>query len=311
MLIAYERKNFHLETRNIIHSANKIIGDYVDQGMLLTVRQLYYRFISLDLLPESWADPTEEGSKNTQKNYKRLAVIFGKARMGGLMDWNAIEDRTRNLQKKSHWESPEDIIWQCSKSFAIDRWIDQCEYVELWFEKDALIGVFEEPCLKYDVPFFSCRGYGSLSELWKAGQRIKEMSAHDKSATILHFGDHDPSGIDMTRDIQERLSIFAESHVSVERIALNMDQVKEHQPPPNPAKVKDTRFKSYFEQFGRSCWELDALEPSILRELAEETILEHLYVPDFEAAINKENEQKNILEKASLRWCDVEKYLQE
>ena len=86
---------------------------------------------------------------------------------------------------------------------------------------------------------------------------------------MLHFGDHDPSGIDMTRDNNDRLSMFAgyRGAPTVIRVALNMDQMDEYNPPPNPAKVTDSRFEGYLREYGDECWELDALEPSVIDEL--------------------------------------------
>ena len=85
--------------------------------------------------------------------------------------------------------------------------------------------------------------------------------------TILHLGDHDPSGIDMTRDNAERLADVFGGDVELKRIALNMDQIDEYAPPPNPAKVTDSRFEQYLLMYGAESWELDALEPSVINEL--------------------------------------------
>jgi hypothetical protein len=77
-----------------------------------------------------------------------------------------------------------------------------------WVEKDAAIGVIERVCQENDVPFFSCRGYTSVSEMWAAGQRLRWHIEAGNQVTILHIGDHDPSGLDMSRDIEDRLRTF-------------------------------------------------------------------------------------------------------
>jgi hypothetical protein len=89
---------------------------------------------------------------------------------------------------------------------------------------------------------------------------------------IIHLGDHDPSGIDMTRDNRDRLGMFAQHNVEVIRLALNMDQVEQYTPPPNPAKTTDSRAKDYIAAYGTSSWELDALEPRVINELLHTTI---------------------------------------
>ena len=162
-----------------------------------------------------------------------------------------------------------------------------------WVEKDALVGVFEPVCQKFDVPLLSCRGYTSQSEMWTAGQRLNRYREAGQEVTILHFGDHDPSGLDMTRDIATRLAMFAPAgrdeepllpnedadfydDGTVQRIALTLAQIKKFQPPPNPAKMDDSRYKAYVKQYGEHSWELDALPPATLATLAEDEIAARL-----------------------------------
>ena len=162
----------------------------------------------------------------------------------GLIDWQAIVDRTRNLRSNGHWKDPAHIIHSAAQSFAMDKWSDQPYRPEVWIEKDALVGILEAACEPLDVPFFSCRGYTSISEMWVAAQRLLGYQDDKQKPVIFHLGDHDPSGIDMSRDIEERLSLFGVM-VEFHRIALNMDQVKQYRPPPNPAKATDARFADY------------------------------------------------------------------
>jgi hypothetical protein len=159
-----------------------------------------------------------------------------------------------------------------ARSFALDKWAKQPTRIEVWVEKEALAGVVGQAADRHDVPWFSCRGYVSQSELWAAGARLKGYIAKGQNVVVLHLGDHDPSGIDMTRDIKDRLELFIETDwlyeemtvnkatvgeiradmvvrcegrlpLEVRRIALNMDQVEEYDPPPNPAKLTDSRVR--------------------------------------------------------------------
>lgn len=258
MKICYTPRNFAAGSLQLIEQANEIITDYIDQGYVLTLRQLYYQFVSKDLIP------------NTVKDYKRLGSVINDARLAGLISWEAIEDRTRNLSKSSFWGSPQDILNAAARGYRIDVWADQPNYIEVWIEKEALAGVFQRACADYRIPFFSCRGYVSQSELWSAGMRLAGKVREGKTVRILHFGDHDPSGIDMTRDIEDRLTLFMGDHADsllVDRLALNMEQVREHEPPPNPAKDTDARFEGYRSLYGDESWELDALNPTILSGL--------------------------------------------
>lgn len=290
-LICYQPKKFDPSTLVVIARANDILDDYAAQGYDLTLRQLYYQFVAKGLIP------------NRDTEYKRLGSIVNDARLAGLIDWDRITDRTRNLKQNSHWSNPQDIVKACGDQFQVDKWADQPNYVEVWVEKDALVGLLEVACRPLDVAYFSCRGYTSQSEVWVASQRLLAKIRAGKKVTIIHLGDHDPSGIDMTRDIMDRLTTFLRHHraldvatdnprvnetrdewadrlsdialkdpqymapVEVHRIALNMDQVEQYAPPPNPAKLTDSRARGYIANYGDESWELDALDPATITDL--------------------------------------------
>lgn len=261
--LAYAGTNFSGGSLEIIGHANEICEDYAAQGYNLTLRQLYYQFVSRDLLP------------NTLQSYKRLGSIVNDARLAGLIDWNHLEDRTRNLSKLAMWDSPEDIVDAVARQYRTRLWDGQAWHVEVWVEKEALADVVSRPAERWLVPYFPCRGYVSQSEMWRAAQRLLAAEERGKKTVIIHLGDHDPSGVDMTRDIRDRLFNFG-SDVEVTRIALNMDQVEQYSPPPNPAKITDSRAAAYMDDYGDESWELDALDPATLDALIERHILDRL-----------------------------------
>lgn len=266
----------------IIQQADQIATDYAAQGYNLTLRQLYYRFVAQDLI------------ENTDRSYKRLGSIVNKGRLAGFLDWLHIEDRTRNLRAWPNWENPEAIIEETAENYREDLWANQPDRVEVWVEKDALIDVIARSASRYDTPHFSCRGYVSQSEMWRAGRRIIRHREQEQSTTILHLGDHDPSGMDMTRDIQDRLDMFSEYDwgVQVNRIALNMDQIEEYGPPPNPTKLSDSRASGYVSKFGYESWELDALEPAVLDELIADHTGRLLNMALWENAVEAQEENR-------------------
>lgn len=295
--IKYQDINLGAERMAVVRQANEIIAEYSAQGFDLTLRQLYYQFVSRDLI------------KNKQSEYKRLGDIINDARLAGLIDWDHITDRTRNLRSLGHWDDPGDIINSAAGSFRIDKWSDQDHRVEVWIEKDALVGVIEGVCNELDVPFFSCRGYTSQSEMWAAGQRLLRHRKADQVPVILHLGDHDPSGIDMSRDIQDRLELFTGNAVRFDRLALNMPQVRQYDPPPNPAKLTDSRCKGYMEIHGDESWELDALEPAVIAELITRAVRGLRNERSWKKAEAKEAEMREGLETAAERWGDVVEFL--
>lgn len=277
-----------------IAKANEIIAEYAKQGFDLTLRQLYYQFVSRGLIA------------NNQKEYKALGDVINNGRLAGLINWDAITDRTRNLRSSSHWSTPASIIEGCAYSYRNDLWAKQLNRMEVWIEKDALIGVLESVCPTLRVPYFSCRGYVSQSEMWAAAQRHKRHQDAGQTVVLLHLGDHDPSGVDMTRDIAERLDMFG-SLCLVKRIALTMAQIRTHNPPPNPVKPTDIRTSGYAAKYGDECWELDALEPAVLVKLIDDEVRAYRDEKAWAKGVKIEEEGKKLLKGTADNWTTVAK----
>jgi hypothetical protein len=270
----YRYFNFADGTLRLIDTMNEIIEKYTEQGFVLTIRQLYYQLVARDII------------ENSQKSYKRVTSIANDARIAGLMDWSAIEDRTRDFVRRQRWQNGAQILEAAASSFHVDMWKLQPRRVFVIIEKEALVGVLSPTCQKLDTPILAARGYPSCTVLRDFA--VEDVIPHmdDQDVTILHLGDHDPSGIDMTRDLQERIGMFArdrEHRVELVRLALTMDQIQERNPPPNPAKTTDSRFEQYMEQYGNESWELDALPPEYLVELVEREIRDRIDDAQWEA----------------------------
>lgn len=290
--ICYVDKRFRAESLRLIEKINGVIKDYDAQGYSLTLRQVYYQMVARDVI------------QNNEKSYKNLGNLINDARLAGMIDWHSIEDRTRNLRGLSHWDSPAEIIKSVSNSYHIDYWEEQENYVEVWVEKDALVGIVGQVCNELDVNYFSCRGYVSQSEMWAASRRLARQRDAGKNIVLLHLGDHDPSGIDMSRDIQDRNSLFG-TDFEFHRLALNMNQIEAFAPPPNPTKLTDSRAGDYILNYGESCWELDALEPKVISDLISENVLKYRDPYYYEIAKSKEKSERERLEDLSLYYEDI------
>ena len=275
----------------LLRHISKILKLYKEQGYRLTLRQLYYQMVSRDLIP------------NTIRSYSSVGDLVSNGRLAGLIDWEMIEDRVRIPAKNSHWESPKEILEAAARSYYRDRWENQDAHVEVWCEKDAVSNIIAPVCRKLDVIFMANRGYSSQSAMYEAYHRLLDSQNVGKRNWIIYFGDHDPSGLDMTRDIADRLGLFLEGEDGcfdgVQRVALNMDQVRRYRPPENPAKVTDSRFTAYAAQYGASSWELDALEPSVLAQLVEDAILEHIDLDAFQEVETLEDKHKELIRAAA------------
>lgn len=290
--IAYVEKNFRAATLDIIDTAIVIIDEYQAQGFSLTVRQLYYQFVARDLIA------------NKDSEYKRLASIINDARLAGAIDWLAIEDRNRSRSGVWFTNTPKQALNHLAEGYAVDLWDDQPNRVEIWIEKAALLGVIQDICMEWRVPYYATRGYNSQSEAWRAGRRFDEYYQGGQECHVLHFADHDPSGLDMTADNSNRLDMFSNHAVTVKRLALNMSQVDTYGPPPNPAKITDSRFSAYRDQYGESSWELDALEPRVIAEIIEREIEELVDTEEWESSLQWEREQRRKLRSLAEQFDD-------
>lgn len=281
--------NFRARTLDIIKMANNIINEYKAEGYDLTLRQLYYQFVARDIIP------------NKQSEYNKLGTAINNGRLAGLIDWDSIIDRTRKHQTNSHWDNPADIIESAANSYAIDTRVDQNDYLEVWVEKDALVGIIERACQPLDIGYLSCRGYISQSAMWRAAMRFRRQERNGRVCTILHLGDHDPSGIDMTRDIQDRFAMFG-SDADVKRIALNMKQIEKYQPPSNPAKITDSRYVGYISKYGAESWELDALDPRIITRLITDTVSDYTNQDKRDLLIKKQEYERQQIRDLTDNW---------
>lgn len=276
--------NFRDDKLQMISYCNEIVKIYQGQRLRLTLRQLFYQLV------------TKNAIRNTEKEYKRLGDTVSDARLAGLIDWGAIEDRVRVPRLPMEFDSLQDLVEAALASYRLPRWNGQPFYIELWVEKDALSGVLAPLAGEYHVTLMVNRGYSSTSAMYEAAKRFK---AHQNKqlCQLLYLGDHDPSGEDMVRDIQDRLTMFG-AEVVVRKIGLTSEQVAFYNPPPNPAKRTDTRAVKYIAKHGAECWEVDALPPDVLHSLVEEAILGRLDTGAMDAVKEQENKDKELLTKA-------------
>jgi hypothetical protein len=295
---AFQDIRFRQATLELIDHVNEIVDEYQALGFILTLRQLFYQFVSRPALE----------LVNTLGDYKRLGRTVTNARRAGLIDWDAIEDRTRNVRFLPTWSGPAERIASCAAFYYEDVRASQRYRPEVWIEKDALFGVIEGVCDEFRTPGFACRGNVSEPEMYAAGKRFQRLPI------VLQLGDHDPNGVDITRDVCKRLKMFARQDIEVRRLALNLDQIDQRDEtgrvigrlPANPAKEKDSRYADYVRRFDTpDCWELDALAPNVISGLVR-TALEGLIDRDaWAGAIAGEDDNRSILAAAADNWSLV------
>ena len=274
--------------KETISIVNEIISQY---DIKLTVRQIYYRLIS---------DPYVL-FQNTKSRYTQFDKILVVARERGEVDYTKIEDRTRKALGGDYgFDNPQefltseiDYLKNCWQVYKTEIWTNQDYKLEIWVEKDALANLINQVAEGFRVVVFPSRGYTSYTKVMECLERLEGYS--DKKRVVLHLTDHDPSGIQMTRDLENRLSSYGGDSIQIKRIGLTYDQVREFNLRPNPVKKKDTRAIEYISRFGSDCWELDALPPSELQNLVKESIEKYIDVGSWNDRFKEVEKGKNWL----------------
>lgn len=314
--IQFQATRFKPESIALIELCNEVIEDYLQQGLRLTLRQLYYQLVTKNAIP------------NVERSYKNLSTLVTQARLSGKMDWDAIEDRVRQARRASQFDGLVDLVDAALHSYRLPRWKGQDYYAELWVEKDALAGVLEPLAREHHVALMVNRGYSSASAMFESARRFieacrageddielpmdegfvayedgnEEMGSEPialaRKPVLFYLGDHDPSGEDMVRDVRERLHTFG-IDVDVRKIALTMKQVEKYNPPPNPAKMTDPRANEYVAKHGRVSWEVDALPPQVLARIVRDSFKSVIDREKMDLIIEKEQKDKEKLRKAA------------
>ena len=282
------RDKLHLSKANTakLEIVNKIIEDYAQQGYRLTLRQLYYQLVSRDIIP------------NAKAEYAKLSTLLVNGRMSGIVDWDAIEDRIR-IPFLPYWVNGiEDAINDTITQYRLDRQKEQKVYIELWVEKDALSGVLKKITSRYHIKLMVNRGYSSCTAMHDAYERLRRYEDEGKQTCVLYLGDHDPSGLDMIRDVRERLEEFG-VYPEVRHIGLTKKQIEKFNPPPNPAKITDPRAGWYIQKHGDFSWEVDALDPKALHQLVRENVEELIDMALFKSQLKQESQDKEMLRVAA------------
>jgi hypothetical protein len=236
----------HKKTQDIIEAAREIL----QKQNPMTLRQLFYQLVS------------NHGIENSAAEYHKLGVALVNARKEGLIPWDWIEDRTRRPRTVSMWDDLPDFLQVVRRSYRRDVWKDQNVYIEAWLEKDALSGLFKEVLEPYGVTLNVGRGYDGWDSIHRAAERL----GTGESASILYYGDHDPSGEDMVRSLRERLAFFG-CRPEIVKCALTLQDIKHYHLPPAFNKPTDRRTAKFTALHGEKCSvELDAMPWDILKE---------------------------------------------
>ena len=254
----------------------------------MTVRQIFYQAVSRGLIEKSEAE------------YKGTIIrLLTRMRKTGEMPFSWIADETRWVRRPTTFSSLEDALRITAETYRRSLWADTATRVEIWLEKEALAGVLYDVTHEWDVPLYVTRGYASLTYLYGAAEAIRES---DKPTWIYYFGDYDPSGMDIFRNIVETMDDRLESFpLWIERVAVTEEQIEDWDLPTRPTKRTDTRSKG----FDGESVEVDAIHPDRLRLIAQQNIREHLDTHQVEQLEAIEDAERVTLQSMALGLADA------
>jgi hypothetical protein len=229
---------------NIINVVKEQLEILRGQGITPTLRGMHYRLSSLNM-----------GYGNTKNEYKELSRQTARAREDGRLFINCFVDKGRDVVENGYMsntdlEKPEDIINEklgelqdldeYYTTLQLPRWYNQEDYIEIWLEKAAQEDTFVHALRDREVRIVPNKGYSSLTFIWKNCKRLMQVAKDepDKKIHIRYFGDFDPSGKDMDRDIVQRIEMLTKwtegEEFDFERIAVNREHVNQYGLPPMP-----------------------------------------------------------------------------
>ncbi len=247
-------------TREEMEALREVIYETVALENPMTVRQVFYRLVTTGAIAK------------TENEYKTTVVrLLTDMRVNGELPFDWIADNTRWMRKPNTHSSIEQALRRTIETYRRSLWDNQDDYVEIWLEKDALAGVIYDVTGEYDVPLMVTRGYPSVSFLYSAAENIIHRN---KPTYLYYFGDYDPSGLDIPRNVQQRLEQFApDIDIEFTRIAVTAEQIRDEDLSTRPTKRTDTRSNGFR---GESV-ELDAIQPDLLRGMVRWCIERHIH----------------------------------
>jgi hypothetical protein len=237
----------------------------------ITGRGVGYKLFTAGLIPSM-------ATTEMQKVYRLLRI----AREQGDIPWEWIVDETRAIERVSTWSDPEEYARCVARSYRRDFWNQQPHRLQVWSEKGTVRGVLAPVLDEYAVGFMPVHGFSSAT----AAHDIAEDD-DGRPFVILYVGDFDPSGLYMSEeDLPNRFAKYDGDHVTLKRIALTREQVRGLPSFPATDKRKDPRYQWFIRNYGKRCWELDAMDPNDLRDCVERKI-------------------KNLIEPVAWKRCEV------
>lgn len=245
----------------------------------MTIRQLFYRLVSAGVI------------ENNRNCYQMVSRFMTTARMDGRCSHDYITDRSRPEYRPQMFKDAKSYAEVVKRSYRKNYWASQPKHVEVWTEKDAIIGSIEELTDDLGITIRVGRGFFSTTKKNEISCLFQEIG-RDKQILVLYLGDHDPSGIAIEKNLLRDIN----ANFCMDRLAIYHSDIQKFNLPPLRVKETDSRSASFVINHGEECVELDALPPNELRGRIEDAVHELTDQALWDCAIEIEKEELASIE---------------
>jgi hypothetical protein len=280
----------YLTTTKFIEVARVIL----ERQRPMTIRQLFYQMVGL-------ADDTKReigGFGNSQKDYRRVSRMMTKAREDKRVPWDWIVDRSRPTYEPQVWGDLAGYLHAVKNCYRKDYWLNQRVYCEVWCEKDAVIGSIEDLTSELGVIVRVGRGFQSSTRVREIASVFSRIR---KSKIVFYLGDFDSSGMDIERDVRQRVCRYTRSF-AMRRLAIFGEDIAKFKLPPQRIKPEDPRARSFRNMHGNQCVELDALPPPELRRHVRKAVTSVIDEAAWERALTTEEAELVSIDDFVSHW---------
>ncbi|MBI2393179.1 MAG: hypothetical protein HYV09_26575 [Deltaproteobacteria bacterium] len=258
----------------------------------MSTRQVFYQVVSIGAI------------ENSPANYDRVQRAIVAMRRDGTIPYARIVDRTRRKYQRAAWDSAEEAVGALHSQYRRDLWADQPTVVHVACEKQALEGIFAAACDEYGASLWILRGFISEGFVWEWAEDIRALNAAGKRVVIAFFGDFDPSGLDLERDLLDRLDGFG-AEFECFRWGIHREDIDEYGIPSVGVKATDSRTKRFVAEHGTVTAELDALPPAVLRKRVKDAIVDEIDPTAWNRLVEITNIERESMAHVARNWNSI------
>ena len=292
-----KRAEISLAKAPMLGAVKKIIFDNEDHWPL-SVRQVHY--MALNDPPLRHASKPDSIYRNDRPSYAALCDLLVRARLLGIIPWDAISDDTRPVETWRIFQNIQPYVTEELKQFCNTYWRDlmqsQPDHIEIVGEKNTLKGTIHRTSYQFTIPYTLGRGYCSLDPRYEMAERYRNSGK--QKLIVLMLGDFDPEGEDICHSFARSMrDDFGIANIEALKVGLTAPQTKKYRLPKKmTAKESSARREKFVEKHGENVWEIEALPPATLQEILTDAIESVIDLDAYNHEVMEERKDAAVLE---------------